>query len=292
MHISEGVLSGPVLLAGAAMAAALRECLKPDPDPAVLATGMPAAEATMVGAAPDGADATMVTADPNATAVGAAPAGADAALPGSTAPTVHESAPAATEDTEATLQGAKAAEDNIATTVKPPTAQPFWMRRNVQYAFVAAIGVLAIIGIMSVLGGGGGDPGNGTAEGEGEGEVIANNDAPYFNRFFARVYRAKDFEAWDGYASQNWPDEDMTGKWEAVVVDIEIYDRETAPMKLIGEQKGYDVREAVPLELAGNAKKLYYKITSPVESEGPINMVATDPGAIARPARAIVLPPE
>lgn len=187
-----------------AMASALRESLKDNPDPAVLGVAVagPPMDATVAGAAPPSADATVIATQTLDAAQEATEETTGAAA----------SAPAAAHDAEATVGAAPAS----GAAQKPKTS----------LIVGGAIAAVVVIGAIVASMGGGGDDAPDTTPGDGGGRTQGNSGAQvtpqhYWNKFSGDFYLVSQ-ETHDQWMIGDIEPDELFGKGKLVEVDLRL----------------------------------------------------------------------
>ncbi len=182
----------------AAMAAALRECLKPNPDPAILEDRQAASgdatviggdvDATVAGSPPPAADATVVSGD--ATVAGPPPGAreGEATVAGGAPPTEAPSSPPGGD----------------ATVVTGAAGRKKGLPLPLMGGIVAVLVLVIAAGIMML----GGDKGSGAPTSSRAGKGASMPAEPYFGGLRLAIYQARTkgaYLAWDDYQDINTP---------------------------------------------------------------------------------------
>lgn len=265
---------------GRAMAAALRESMKPAPNPEVLA--LPAAVSPTDTQRFAQADSpTILT--PEEPVLGRDAAGGTAAERPEDAPTVLSSIDESAEE----QPGAPGA---IPETV-PGGAGPSRMPGLVYAGGAAAVALLVAVAGMLTLGGGREtpeDPGN-AAAGENETHGTAAGDAPYYDRAALQIAKFADMESyllWQDDPNAHAQAADYLSPTHVQVVDLDTGE-------VAAESRSY--RSGDLLRLEGQPRRLEFRVFHDDASLEPLRTSLTSlpeaPGSLARPSSDLVLIP-
>ena len=296
--------SGSRYSTGNAMAEALVESLKDNPDPAKLAPSPIAMEATIAGTAAGSPQATAIGGAPagsatmpggsplvDATAPGGAPPNAEstiatpgpgdeATIPGNvSAPTAtvpgSAPSPAATvagsgPDAGATVPGAPPApESTVANTISQTT--PTGGNKNLLFGGIGAVAVIVIIAAVALSGGS--PEGGGETNGNGKSGTPVAAQQNYYKSIQFDVWQAKDDETYRAHKQDNVPLEDLGVTFNEVkAIAVVIFDENN---KEIVREATWDPTSLLTFPEDARPKALRYSIKADgIDKDGDIPLAS------------------
>jgi len=291
---------------GKAMAEALRESIKANPDPAILAPGGAALGATVPGGAAAANQATVVGAVPNvgATLPGGAPGTQettvmgnpppqDATLPGAaplaaTAPggapggaTVPGGAPpAATAAGEAAAMTATGTGGTVAGHALPGTGP----NKGLLFGGIAAA-VVIVIGALFALSGG---SGNSESPAATPGSGAAGTEQPYYGKIRFDVWQAKDDETYRAHVRDKVPLGELGGRLDPLdSIAVKVYDGDGS---LIASEESWNPMEELTFSEDARPRALRCSITVDGLTQDFDIPLAKSVGETATPEGIVIAP--